>query len=49
MTTNIQEVPNGEHDKPPVRNSVATFAGKINQLLADALSLYLKTKNFTGT
>jgi hypothetical protein len=46
MTTNVQEVPNGEQDEPAVRNSVATFAAKINQLLADALSLYLKTKNF---
>jgi starvation-inducible DNA-binding protein len=46
MTTNLQEVPNGDLHEPPVRNSIATFAAKINQLLADALSLYLKTKNF---
>ncbi|MBZ9985306.1 MULTISPECIES: DNA starvation/stationary phase protection protein [unclassified Mesorhizobium] len=46
MTTNVQELPNGERDEPAVRNSIATFAAKINQLLADALSLYLKTKNF---
>jgi hypothetical protein len=30
MTTNVQEVPNGEQDEPAVRNSVATFAAKIN-------------------
>jgi starvation-inducible DNA-binding protein len=46
MTKNIQQMPNGEQDEPTVRNSVAIFAAKINQLLADALSLYLKTKNF---
>ena len=49
MTTNVKDVPNGERHEPPVRNSVATFAAKINQLVADALSLYLKTKNFHGT
>ena len=46
MTTNVEEIPNGEQDEAAVRNSIATFAAKINQLLADALSLYLKTKNF---
>jgi starvation-inducible DNA-binding protein len=46
MSTNVQELPNGQQDAPPARNSVATLAGKINQVLADALSLYVKTKNF---
>lgn len=46
MTSNIQVLPNGEQAQSPVRNSVATLGGKINQLLADALALYLKTKNF---
>ena len=46
MITKVQEVPNGEQGGPAVRNSVVTLAAKINQLLADALSLYLKTKNF---
>ena len=46
MTTNVKELPNGEQDVPQVRNSTLTLAGKINQLLADTLSLYLKTKNF---
>lgn len=46
MTTNVKELPNGEQDAPQVRNSALTLAGKINQVLADALSLYLKTKNF---
>lgn len=46
MTSNIQVLPNGEQEQSPVRNSVAILGGKINQLLADALALYLKTKNF---
>jgi starvation-inducible DNA-binding protein len=46
MTTNVQDLPNGEQHEPAARDSVATFAAKINQLLADALSIYLKTKNF---
>jgi starvation-inducible DNA-binding protein len=46
MTKDVQKVPKGEQDEPAARNSLATFAAKINQLLADALSLYLKTKNF---
>jgi starvation-inducible DNA-binding protein len=46
MTTDVQDLPNGEHDDPPTRNSVATLSGKINQVVADALALYLKTKNF---
>ncbi|MBZ9870436.1 DNA starvation/stationary phase protection protein [Mesorhizobium sp. BR1-1-9] len=46
MTTNVEELPNGEQDLPIERNSLATLSGKINQVLADALSLYLKTKNF---
>jgi starvation-inducible DNA-binding protein len=46
MTTNVQELPNGEQDELAVPHSVATFAAKINRLLADALSLYLKTKSF---
>lgn len=46
MTKDVQKVPKGEQDEPAARNSLATFASKINQLLADALSLYLKTKNF---
>lgn len=46
MTTDVEDVPNGERDEPARRNSLATFAAKINQVLADALSLYLKTKNF---
>jgi starvation-inducible DNA-binding protein len=46
MTTNAQEVPDGKQRGPGVQNSIATFAAKINRLLADALSLYLKTKNF---
>ncbi|MBZ9894549.1 MULTISPECIES: DNA starvation/stationary phase protection protein [unclassified Mesorhizobium] len=46
MTTDVEDVPNGERDEPALRNSLATFAAKINQVLADSLSLYLKTKNF---
>jgi starvation-inducible DNA-binding protein len=46
MMTNVKEPPNGEQDVPQVRNSALTLAGKINQVLADTLSLYLKTKNF---
>jgi len=46
MTTNVRELPNVEKDVPQVRNSALTIAGKINQVLADTLSLYLKTKNF---
>ncbi len=46
MTTDVQDLPNGERDEPAMRNSLTTFAAKINQVLADALSLYLKTKNF---
>jgi starvation-inducible DNA-binding protein len=46
MTTNVQQVLNGKQDEPAVRNPVATFAAKVNQVLADVLSLYLKTKNF---
>jgi hypothetical protein len=40
MTTNVKELPNGERDLPQVRNSALILAGKINQVLADALSLY---------
>ncbi|MDQ8727545.1 DNA starvation/stationary phase protection protein [Bradyrhizobium sp. LHD-71] len=39
-------MPNREKDEPAARNSIATLAAKINEALADALSLYLKTKNF---
>lgn len=46
MTKDVQKAPKGEQDEPAARNSLATFAAKINQLLADALSLYLKTKSF---
>jgi len=46
MTTNVQDVPNGEEDELVVPTLLATFAAKINQVVADALSLYLKTKNF---
>jgi starvation-inducible DNA-binding protein len=46
MTTNIKELPNGEQDLPQVRNSALTLAGRVNQVLADSLSLYVKTKNF---
>lgn len=46
MTTNVKELPNSEQVAQQVRNSALTHAGNINQVLADALSLYLKTKNF---
>ena len=46
MTTNVQDLPDRERSGTPPQNSIATFAGKINQVVADALSLYLKTKNF---
>ncbi|WP_262272539.1 Dps family protein [Microvirga yunnanensis] len=46
MTTNVKELPNGEQDVRQERNSATTLAGRINQVLADTLSLYLKTKNF---
>jgi starvation-inducible DNA-binding protein len=46
MMTNVKELPNGEQDVPQVRSSALTLAGKINQVLADTLSHYLKTKNF---
>src|SRR3954449_11284288 len=46
MTTNVKELPNGEQPLPHVRNSALTLAGRINQVVADTLSLYLKTKNF---
>ena len=46
MKTNHHQQTGREQDAPAVRNSVATLAAKINQVLADALSLYVKTKNF---
>jgi starvation-inducible DNA-binding protein len=39
MTTIVQDV-------PLAQNSITTFASKINQVVADAFALYVKTKNF---
>jgi starvation-inducible DNA-binding protein len=46
MTTSVQDLPNQERHERQTQNSIATFTGKINQVIADALSLYMKTKNF---
>jgi starvation-inducible DNA-binding protein len=46
MATNVQDLPDHERRETQTKNSIATFGGKINQVISDALSLYLKTKNF---